>query len=134
MWTCEQVNKLINVNMEIDAGYKKLNVFCKSDELVIFIYKYTKDFPRDEVFGLVSQMRRAAVSVPANIVEGYGRNNKWERLQFCYIAKGSLMELEYYIDLSYKLGYINEEKYRTLNLKRSEVGRLLNGFINYQKR
>jgi four helix bundle protein len=120
--------------MEIDAGYKKLNAFCKSDELVILIYKYTKDFPRDEVFGLVSQMRRAAVSVPANIVEWYGRNNKRERLQFCYIAKGSLMELEYYIDLSYKLGYINEEKYRTLNLKRSEVGRLLNGFINYQKR
>lgn len=120
--------------MDTDAGYKKLNVFIKSDELAVLIYRDTKDFPRDEIFGLVSQMRRAAVSIPANIVEGYGRNGKRERLQFCYIAQGSLMELEYYIDLSYKLGYINDEKYKILKSKRSEVGRLLNGFINYQKR
>lgn len=122
------------MNMDTDAGYKKLNVFQKSDELAILIYKFTKDFPKDEIFGLVSQMRRATVSVPANIVEGYGRNGKRERLQFCYVAQGSLTELEYYVDLSYKLGYLNDEKYQTLISKRGEVGRLLNGFINYQKR
>jgi len=120
--------------MDTDVGYKKLNAFCKADELVILVYKFTKDFPKDEIFGLVSQMRRAVVSVPANIVEGYGRNNKRERLQFCFIAQGSLMELEYYIDLSIKLGYLNEEKFNILTSKRCEVGRLLNGFINYQKR
>lgn len=119
--------------MENSAGYKKLNLFQKADELAILTYKYTRDFPKEEIFGLVSQMRRAAVSVPANIVEGYSRNNKRERLQFYYIARGSLTELEYYIDLSYKLGYINDEKYKVISLKRSEVGKLLNGFINYQK-
>lgn len=117
--------------MEDVAGYKKLNLFQKADELVILIYKNTKNFPREEIFGLVSQMKRAAVSVPANIAEGYNRNNKRERLQFYYISRGSLAELEYYIDLSYKLGYLNQEKYKELNLKRGDVGKLLNGFINY---
>lgn len=120
--------------MEEVAGYKKLSLFQKADELVILIYKYTKDYPREEVFGLVSQMRRAAVSVPANIVEGYSRNNKKERLQFYYISRGSLAELDYYIELSFKLKYLNNEQYKELIFNRSEVGKMLNGFINYRLR
>ena len=113
------------------AGYKKLSLFQKAEELTFLVYKHTGNFPREEVFGLTSQMRRAAVSVPANIVEGYSRNNKRERLQFYYIAKGSLAELEYYIDLAHRLKYLSNEKHKELNLKRSETGKLLNGFINY---
>ena len=75
-------------------------------------------------------MRRAAVSVPANIVEGYSRKNKKEKLQFYYVAKGSLTELEYYIDLSYRLEFLNNQEYKLLKEKRDEVGKLLNGFIN----
>ncbi len=79
-------------------------------------------------------MRRAAVSVPANIAEGYSRNNKRERLQFYYISRGSLAEIDYYIELSFKLKYFNNEQYKELSLKRSKVGRMLNGFINYHIR
>lgn len=114
-----------------EAGYKKLSLFQKADELVISVYKFTKNFPREEIFGLTSQMRRAVVSVPANIVEGYSRKNKKERLQFYYIARGSLAEVDYYIDLSFKLKYLNDGQHEELSFKRSEVGRLLSGFINY---
>jgi four helix bundle protein len=112
------------------AGYKNLNVWMKSDELVLLIYNLTKNFPKEELFGLVSQIRRCAVSVPANIVEGYGRRTQKDKSQFYYIARGSLNELEYYIDLAFKLKYINKEEYEKLVSLRSDVGRLLNGFIN----
>lgn len=112
-----------------NAGYRKLNVYLKAHKLAIFVYKTTKKFPRDELFGLISQMRRCAVSVPANIVEGYGRRTANDKLQFYYIARGSLTELEYYIGLAYDLGYIPAEDYKNLQLLRDEVGRLLSGFI-----
>ncbi|MBI3290924.1 four helix bundle protein [Candidatus Falkowbacteria bacterium] len=116
--------------MDNQLGYRKLNVFQKADELVIGIYLTTKNFPKDELFGLISQMRRCAVSVPANIVEGYGKKTKKEQLQFCYNARGSLSELEYYIDLSFKLEYVDQRQYVQLKNSRDAVGRLLNGFIN----
>lgn len=111
-------------------GYRKLNVFQKADELVIEVYEVTKEFPREELFGLISQMRRCAVSVPANIVEGYGKKTVKEQLQFCYNARGSLSELEYYIDLSFKLKYIDQKQYEQIKGVRDDVGRLLNGFIS----
>ncbi len=111
------------------AGYKNLNVWIKADELVLLIYDLTKKFPREELFGLTSQMRRCAVSIPANIVEGYGRRTQKDKLQFYYIAHGSLNELEYYIDLSFKLKYISKEEYEKLFSLRNDVGKLLNGFI-----
>jgi len=117
--------------MEETAGYKKLNLFQRADELVILIYKFTKSFPKEETFGLISQMRRAAVSVPANIAEGYSRNNKKERLQFYCISRGSLAEVDYYIELSFKLKYLNEEQYKELIFIRNKTGKMLNGFINY---
>jgi four helix bundle protein len=111
------------------AGYTKLKVFQKSDELVILIYKITKAFPKEELFGLVSQMRRAAISVVANIVEGYGRRNLKEKIQFYYMARGSLTELEYFIELSFKLGYLEKDQYLESKILREDVGKLLNGFI-----
>lgn len=126
-----QVTSKENTEYEINsqAGYKKLIVWQKSHLLVKEIYKITSKFPKDELFGLVSQMRRCAVSVPANIVEGYGRNHVKEKLNFYHIARGSLSELEYCIDLTFELEYFGEEKYLNLLVMRAEVGRLLTGFI-----
>ncbi len=116
--------------MEYRAAYKNLDVWSKANELALSVYRVTKKFPKDELFGLISQMRRAAVSVPANIVEGYSRNTKKDRVHFYYFSRGSLTELEYYIDLSLQLDYItNEEHHQLIGLK-NDAGRLLYGFIN----
>lgn len=115
--------------MEYIPGYKNLNVWKKADELVILVYKATKRFPREEMFGLTSQTRRCTVSIPANIVEGYGRKTPRDKLQFYHIVRGSLNELEYYLDLSCRLGYIENDEYIKLEKLRSDVGRLLSGFM-----
>lgn len=114
-------------------GYRNLIVWQEADKLAFDVYKITKEFPREEMFGLISQMRRAAVSVPANIVEGYSRSSKKEKLQFYNIAKGSLTELEYYLDFSFKLDYMNREEHNKLTELRNKVGRLLGGFIKSTK-
>lgn len=116
-----------------DKGYRRLVVWQKADELAFQVYNVTKDFPKEELFGLVSQIRRAAFSVPANIVEGYARSSKKEKNQFYIIARGSLTELEYFIDFSFRLKYLLEENYVKLVNLRDEVGRLLNGFIKSNK-
>ena len=115
--------------MEYIASYKNLNVYTKADELVLLIYEITRTFPKEELFGLTSQMRRCAISVPANIVEGYGRRTNRDKLQFYYIARGSLNELEYYLDISLRLGYIKEAEHKDAAKLRDDVGKLLSGFI-----
>jgi four helix bundle protein len=115
--------------MERVPGHKSLTVYQKAHELVSSIYKATKHFPKEELFGLTSQMRRCSVSVPANISEGYGRRTMNDKLQFYYIARGSLNELEYYLDLSADLGYLPKVEYQKMTGLREEVGKLLNGFI-----
>ena len=116
--------------MERNEGYHKLLVYRSADALVLGIYEVTKKFPRDEAFGLTSQIRRAAVSVPSNIVEGYTRKGRNDKLHFYNIAQGSLTELEYQIELSRKLKYITEDDYIKLITKKDEVGKLLYGFID----
>ncbi|MFA4937364.1 MAG: four helix bundle protein [Patescibacteria group bacterium] len=111
-------------------SYRRLIVWQKADELAFQIYLIAKNFPKEEMFGLISQMRRAAFSVPANIVEGYARSSKKEKIQFYTIARGSLTELEYFIDFSLRLKYLSDEQHLKLVNLRNEVGRLLNGFIN----
>ncbi|PIW65533.1 MAG: four helix bundle protein [Candidatus Omnitrophica bacterium CG12_big_fil_rev_8_21_14_0_65_45_16] len=108
-----------------EKGYKKLIVWKKADELVVEIYKATKAFPKDEQYGLMSQLRRAAVSIAANLVEGYGRQNKGELRQFTNIALGSLAETEYLLSLSWRLTFIPQTDYARLEALRSEVGKLL---------
>ena len=110
-------------------GYQKLQVWKEAHELALLIYKATRTFPRDELFGLTSQIRRAAVSIAANIVEGQARSSKKEFLQFLFIANGSLVEVEYYIQLAKELGYISEEQEISVEKKRVIVGKLLHGFI-----
>lgn len=111
------------------AGYRRLIVWQKSHALVLKIYKITKLFPKDELFGLVNQMRRCAISIPANIVEGYSRKSSKEKLNFYNIARGSLSELEYFIDLSFELNYTDKNIFYDLLTARAEVGKSLNGFI-----
>ncbi len=90
---------------ENQKSYRRLIVWQKADELAFQVYLVTKKFPREEMFGLISQMRRAAFSVPANIVEGYARSSRKGKVQFYNIARGSLTELEYYLDFSLRLKY-----------------------------
>lgn len=112
-------------------GVRKIKAWQLADRLVIEAYRVTKSFPREEIYGLTSQMRRCAVSVPANIVEGSLRKNLKEYAQFLYISMGSLGELEYYLHLANELGYLSEEQYKTLNPLREETGKTLFGLIRW---
>ena len=115
-------------------AYRRLLAWQKADELAYQIYQVTKRFPEDERFGLVSQMRRAGVSVAANIVEGYARSGRKERARFFEIARASLTELEYYIDFtSLRLGWISEAEHSTLSSLRQEAGRLLYGLLRAEQ-
>ena len=108
-----------------NVGYKRLIVWQKSDDLAYRVYHATKDFPKEEMYAMTSQIRRAALSIPTNIVEGYSRQNKNELRQFANIALGSLGELEYLLNFSNRLKYLENEKYRILQALHEEVGRLL---------
>jgi len=112
-----------------EKGYRLLRVWQEAHALTLLVYHVTKKFPREELFGLTSQIRRAAVSVPANIVEGHARHSKKEFVQFLHIANGSLVEVEYYIGLSYDLQYIDQKIAETLSDKRRTVGVLLHKLI-----
>lgn len=106
----------------------------EAHSLVLLVYKHTKLFPKDELFGLTNQLRRAAVSIPANLVEGYARASTKEFLQFLFIAQGSLAEVEYYLILSKELEYLNQDAYDDLEEKRKIVGGMLHGLIASLKR
>jgi len=111
-------------------GYRKLEVWQKAQDLAFKVYIATKGFPREEVYGLTSQMRRAAVSVIANLAEGYAHKSEAEKKRFYEIANCSLTELECYIDFVFeKLNYIDEGPYLNLVALRDEVGRMLNGLL-----
>ena len=106
-------------------GYKSLIAWQKADKLAKQIYVITKGFPRTEIFGITSQLRRSALSVPTNIVEGYSRGGKKEFKRFLSIALGSLAETEYLIDFSLSLQFFSLEDYCRIRDLRSEVGKLL---------
>jgi four helix bundle protein len=105
-----------------------LVVWQKAHNFVLNVYKSTEIFPKSELFGLVSQFRRAAVSIAANIAEGYRKTGKADKLRFMNIAQGSLEECRYYIILSKDLNYINEQTNIELIKLIEEVSRLLNGY------
>lgn len=115
--------------MQMSTDYKELAAWQTAMQLVRDIYSCTRLFPRDELFGLSSQMRRAAVSVPSNIAEGKGRYSQKELLQFLYKSRGSLMELETQICIANDLGYIDEFARRGLTSTLLRVTQLLNGLI-----
>jgi len=108
-----------------DKGFRKLIVWQRAHQLALLIYKLTENFPKGEIYGLTSQVRRAAVSVAANIAEGYGYERKGQTGRFIDIAQGSLSEVEYYLILSLDLNYINSEDYEKGETLRAETGFLL---------
>jgi len=108
-----------------EKGYKKLIVWKKADELAHKVYLATKTFPKDELYGITSQLRRATLSVPTNLVEGSARQGKAELRQFANIALGSLAETEYLLDFSLKLKYLSLQTHKELQDLCGEIGRLL---------
>lgn len=113
--------------------WKDLDVWRRSHSLVLEIYKLTVQFPRDEKYGIIDQLRRAAYSVPANIVEGQSRNTTKEYLSFLYNARGSVEEVRYFLLLSADLGYINNDIHQKFELKYEIVSKMLNGLIKSLK-
>ncbi len=110
--------------------WRNLKVWQKSHLLVLDIYKITKEYPKNEVYCLVSQMRRATISVVANLVEGNKRKTHKDQRHFYLMSDTSLEELKYYFILSYELKYINEFQGRDLTNKAREIGRMINGLRN----
>jgi four helix bundle protein len=115
-----------------DTGYKKLKVWEEAHKLCLHVYKITKDFPKEEMYGLTSQIRRAALSVVANIVEGQSRTRS-EFYHFLIISNGSLSEVEYYLEISLELGYIERSSFAHVAQQRQIVGKLLYGLIKSVK-
>jgi four helix bundle protein len=112
--------------MQEKNGYHDLIVWQKSMQLVVSIYALTKDFPKDEMFGLTSQIKRAAVSVPSNIAEGYRRKTTKDRGHFLTIAFGSIAELETQIEIAKRLNYLNSANCGSVDMLLSEVAKILN--------
>jgi four helix bundle protein len=110
--------------------YEDLKVWRRAMDLVLEIYRSTSSFPKQEIYGLTSQMRRAAVSIPSNIAEGKGRFYRKELLQFLFHARGSLLELQTQITIGRELGFLPPAEGKKLADMASEVGRLLNGLVN----
>ncbi len=113
--------------------YRELKVWEKAHHYTLEVYKATQHFPKEELYGLTSQLRRSALSVPSNIAEGCGRNSDGELARFLEIAYGSASESDYQLLLSKDLGYMRQERYRTLAEKIAEIRKMLNSFIQKLK-
>jgi len=111
-------------------SYKDLVAWQKAMQLVTEIYETTEGFPREEVYGLTSQIRRASVSVPCNIAEGQGRLTTGEFQQFLGYARGSLLELETLIQVATNLNYLHPDQSNELLRRSAEVGKILNGLLS----
>jgi four helix bundle protein len=109
--------------------HAKLRAFELADEVAVLIYRATRGFPKEEIYGLASQMRRAAVSVPSNIVEGCARESQVEYLRFLEIAFGSLRELHYQFGLAMRLGYTDEPGVSECDAKMMETEKVLGALI-----
>ena len=115
--------------MEKLRTHKDLDVWKKSIDLVAEIYEITKSFPKDEIYGITNQIRRAAVSIPSNVAEGAGRNHDKEFIQFLYISLGSCSELETQIVISSKIKYIDGKTMDEMLSKISDIRRMILGLI-----
>ena len=109
--------------------HKNLNVWNKSMDFVTEIYRSTSNFPQSEIYGLVSQMRRAAVSITSNIAEGYGRNTIGDLLHFLHMSLGSSNELDTQILVSFNLGYLTKEEYEQLDRMNDDINKMLRSLI-----
>jgi four helix bundle protein len=113
----------------VKKGYRKLKVWEKAHKMAIGIYQGSKKFPREELYGLTSQLRRASFSVPINIVEGHASNSRKEFLSFLNIANRSIVETEYLLEVCKELDFINRLDYEKFESSRMETAIMLNSFI-----
>lgn len=111
--------------------YRELDVWIESRKLNKLVYEISNDFPKEEVFGLTSQLRRSSVSIASNIAEGCGRSSDADVLRFLIIARGSLFETETQLFLALDLNYLSEEQFENLQGQILSCKKLLNGFIGY---
>jgi len=109
--------------------FTDLNAWKEGHVLVLEVYKITKEFPKDELFGIVNQMRRCAVSITSNIAEGFSRQSYKEKVQFYSISQGSLTELQNQLIISKDVGYISEDKYAEIADQSVKVKKILGGLI-----
>lgn len=111
------------------STFYQLEVWQEAKGLCVEVYKVTKNFPKDELFGITTQMRRASSSVCANIAEGFGRYHFNDKIRFYYQARGSLVEVQNFLIISHELEYLGKEKYADLFKKTNEISKMLNGLI-----
>ena len=112
----------------LKLGYKNLEIWKLSKDICIYIYEITKNYPKDELYGIISQIRRCAVSIPSNIAEGYAKSSLKEQLKFIEISNGSFYELTTQIEISHELKYISDSDYSNLNLQLEKLGKMLYGY------
>jgi four helix bundle protein len=118
------------VRVSVDEKpHRRLQVWQASLDFVIELYRELQGFPSHEKFGLVSQLQRAAVSIPSNIAEGAARRNTRELLQFLYIARGSVSELDTQLEICFRIGFMQDPVFRRLTSKLNEISKMLNGLI-----
>ncbi|WP_445431776.1 four helix bundle protein [Chryseobacterium indoltheticum] len=115
------------------ANFKELLVWQKSINFVTEIYELTNNFPKNEMYGLISEIRRASISIPSNIAEGNSRRSVADYLQFLKIARGSCAEVETQLIIAQNLKFLSEEHYLKLNQDIIEISKMLNGLINSLK-
>lgn len=115
----------------VEKPHKKLEAWKTAIEMVLFVYKLADAFPSKEQYGLCTQVRRAAISIPSNIAEGAARQSKKEFTKFLHIAKGSLSELDTQFELAHLLGYLSPAEWHAMNDKLTHVDRLLSGLIRH---
>lgn len=114
--------------------HTKLRAFHLADELALVVYRCTRDFPQHEHFGLRAQLRRCAVSIPSNIVEGSARHTEADYLRFLDMAYGSARELEYQLSLAQRLAYLDDEQYQDVSTRSVETSKVLAGLIRSLRR
>ena len=113
--------------------YRDLIIWQKAMSLVMMLYNETKSFPKEEAFGLTSQIRRSVVSIPSNVAEGYGRNSTGDYIRFLQIASGSLYEFQTQLEISFRLRYLDEERYNEINSLSVEIEKMLSSLISKVK-
>jgi four helix bundle protein len=114
--------------------FKNIKAWQYADDLAVLVYSKTRSFPKEELYGITSQLRRAVVSVPTNIAEGASREHKKEYLHFLYVTRGSIAETEYLLHLSRRVGYLKDDEYRQVEDMRKEAAKTLQGLINSVKK